>query len=164
MMVGKRFGKFFVIKKHHVYKYGLTQFQCRCNCGNRRIILGVHLADGRADEACDCHVLKPYTPPAKKPPTHKMRYTVLYTCWLRMKRRCLDKRDRGYRDYGGRGIAVCKRWQKSFDNFYADMGEKPSKRHSIDRINNDGNYKPSNCRWATPRQQVLNSRHCLKGK
>lgn len=77
-----------------------------------------------------------------------------YKIWAAMKRRCCDPKLICYENYGARGIAVCERW-KSFENFLADMGPRPSSEHSIDRVNNDGNYEPSNCRWAT--RQVQNS-------
>ncbi len=75
-----------------------------------------------------------------------------------MKDRCLDPNLKNYKDYGGRGITICNRWLCSFENFFSDMGKKTSPKHSLDRIDNDGNYEPSNCRWATKQQQQLNKR------
>jgi hypothetical protein len=80
----------------------------------------------------------------------------LYSTWRNMLGRCNNPKDAGYRRYGGRGIKVCKRWTKSFAAFVKDMGPKPSPKHSIDRRNNDGNYKPGNCRWATMKEQQRN--------
>jgi len=92
-----------------------------------------------------------------------------YRIWSSMKRRCLNPKDLGWERYGGRGITVCAEWQASFDAFLAYMGPRPSLAHSIDRIDNDGNYEPGNVRWATWSQQNANKRpsprkpECTKG-
>lgn len=89
--------------------------------------------------------------------THGMARTPLYKVWSEMKRRCKNPNDPKYKYYGARGISVCASWD-SFENFYRDMGERPTPKHSIDRINNDGNYEPENCRWATALEQRHNQR------
>lgn len=81
-----------------------------------------------------------------------------YKTWRSMKSRCLNPKNPAYHNYGGRGIYVCPQWVNSFEVFLRDMGKKPTETHSIDRINNNGNYEPSNCRWATPLEQSSNLR------
>jgi hypothetical protein len=87
---------------------------------------------------------------------HGMCYTPTYRSWQNMKRRCYDTNNNRYKYYGGRGISVCDRWLESFANFYADMGKKPSPKHTIERKRTDGNYEPSNCAWATRAEQNRN--------
>jgi hypothetical protein len=97
---------------------------------------------------------------------HGLSHHPLYHTYIGMVNRCLNPNSHSYNYYGGRGIAVCKRWlgKNGFKNFIADMGNKPSPKHSIDRYpNNDGNYEPSNCRWATQKQQTNNKRNPFAG-
>jgi hypothetical protein len=87
---------------------------------------------------------------------HGKSFSPEYWAWYRIKRRCFDPDYHNYPRYGARGITVCDRWKDSFENFLSDMGERPTKEHSIDRINNNGNYEPENCRWATAQVQGRN--------
>lgn len=91
-----------------------------------------------------------------------MTHTVEYQCWHQMKKRCYYKGHIRFARYGGRGIVVCDRWKDSFENFFADMGYRPFG-YSLERKNNDGNYEPSNCMWATPKEQANNRSSNLKG-
>lgn len=93
----------------------------------------------------------------KQRATHKMSHKPTYTAWRSMKARCLNKNTASYKDYGGRGITICKRWLESFENFIEDMGTKPNGMQ-LDRIKNDKGYSKENCRWSTPSENSNNRR------
>lgn len=134
---------------------------CKCVCGNTALVRLTQLTSG-VTQSCGCLRSELAANRARQRTIHgharKRNETVEYRAWSHMKYRCYDKRSESYKDYGGRGIKVCDRWLESFSNFLEDMGLKPSPFLSIDRIENDGNYEPSNCRWATKSQQCSNQR------
>lgn len=131
----------------------------QCICG---VIKEVNIADIRNGSSKSCGCLRTETT-VKRFTTHGYGSQAKglipeYNTWLGMKQRCYNKKCACYSYYGGRGIRVCKRWKHSFSNFLADMGRKPGPDYSIDRINVNGNYEPSNCRWATKKEQAINTR------
>jgi hypothetical protein len=128
---------------------------CRCDCGKLTRVVGENIF---RTSSCGCLKSEKMKREAFRHGHNRPgRRSLTYVSWSQMLARVRAKTGRRWIDYGARGITVCKRWEK-FENFLADMGERPSRAHSIDRKNNDGNYTPENCRWATPRQQRLNQR------
>lgn len=120
----------------------------RCDCGAEKNVGLLNLVAGRT-KSCGCQR-------GKAPPnaTHRMTGSPTYIVWLAMRQRCADRNSRNYQKYGAKGVTVCERWQ-NFENFLADMGERPSGA-TLDRIDNRRGYEPGNCRWATQRMQQRN--------
>jgi hypothetical protein len=157
-LVGRRFGRLVVSHRHgtRVQPNGCKRptFGCVCDCGQRVVVAGTNLRSGNS-RSCGC--LRAEMTAAKTKPTHGGSYTREYQSWAQAKCRCADPNHHAYKDYGGRGIAMCAAWRESFETFRRDMGPRPAGT-SIDRINNDGDYEPGNCRWATRSQQQRNKR------
>lgn len=132
---------------------------CRCDCGTEIIALGGQLRFG-SPKSCGC-LSREITSQRNYKHGHrfrKMRKSAEYETWKGIRKRCsVSKEHQDYKYYAGRGIKVCERWS-NFETFLADMGPRPSNSHSLDRIDPDGNYEPSNCRWATPVEQANNKR------
>jgi hypothetical protein len=150
---GMKFGRLTVIGFSERRKSG-NYFKSICDCGKEVICRKDALYTGK-QRSCGC-LLKELSGARLR--THGLRNTPEYEAWAHMLRRCYTPTTKHFDNYGGRGITVCDRWRHSFENFLADMGFRPSSKHSLDRINNDGNYEPSNCRWATFIQQCNNTR------
>src|SRR5215207_4952752 len=148
-LTGKTYGKLTVLKYNGHNFHRAIMWLCQCSCGNIKSVIGSELKRGRV-RSCGC--LFRYNNL-----THGRSYTYEYQCWADMLQRCNNKNSNNYKYYGARGITVCERWRK-FENFYADMGERPNDNYSLDRINNDGNYEPNNCRWTTTDIQAQNKR------
>lgn len=146
-LTGRKFG-LWTVESFAGYSGKNRVWHCVCDCGTKQIVF--------------CNFGKRKNPGCQKclprGRTHGFSNTPTYQSWASMRARCSRKNHVNYDDYGGRGIAVCERWF-SFELFLADMGERPSKKHSIDRFpNKNGNYEPGNCRWATQTEQMRNTR------
>jgi len=156
---GKTFGNLYVVYRvdNIVLSSGreFVAWKCKCKCGNEVVVSSNHLKTGHT-KSCGCKKKE------RKPTnfiTHGMSHLPEYRIWLGMKNRCYNSNLKEYYHYGRRGIKVCDRWLESFENFYEDMGERPSNRYTIERHNVNGDYGPSNCSWETYSVQSRNKRN-----
>lgn len=157
--IGDVFGRLTVISLHHTKKYtnpsginkNIEYYLCKCECGNMIITSKDHLKRGRT-RSCGCLFSETHT-------KHNIRHTRIYRIWCLMKSRCYSKNSNSYYNYGARGIRICKEWKENPMAFYdwaVANGYKDNL--SIDRIDNNGNYEPSNCKWSTKQEQNKNQR------
>ena len=151
-LTGKRFGRLVARTFHDTISTG-ARWICNCDCGNTSIVTANNL---RAKQTISCGCYRRETT-SKRFRVHGKRWTREYNVWLCAKNRCFNPRCKTYPDYGGRGIQMCDEWKHSFNAFLEHMGKCPEGM-TLDRINNDGNYEPANCRWTTVQTQNNNQR------
>ena len=165
-LIGQRFGKLIVIQRMNNDKWGGTRWLCKCDCKNKKeiIVFGSNLRRQKT-QSCGC-LQKERTSAINRNNQYSLKHGYaresiglqIYKIWASMKQRCINSNDRNYHNYGGRGIIVCERWLK-FPNFLEDMGKNWKPGLMIERKNNDKEYSPGNCYWATRKQQNRNKRN-----
>lgn len=148
---GRQFGRLTVTEESG-RKHSRITWLCICECGNEIVLTSNRLLHPQGTKSCGCIRSEKS---AEKATSHGMSGTRIYEIWTGMKARCGRKGHKNYQRYGGRGITLCERW-RDFENFYEDMKEGYEDHLTIDRKDNDGNYEPDNCRWATTQQQMSN--------
>lgn len=165
-LVGEQFGRLAVIARAPNGPSGQTAWRCRCDCGVFTDVVTSALKSPRAPtRSCGCLKREADAALARRMTKHgyagrgRRRYrTPEYNAWAAAKSRCTNPRNERYLDYGGRGITMCRAWLNSFERFLADVGPRPSPRHSLDRRDNERGYEPGNVRWATRTEQDANKR------
>jgi hypothetical protein len=156
LIIGQKFGRLTIINEAGK-QYGIRCWNVLCDCGNHKVVSGYSIRIG-ATKSCGC--LRREVASASKT-THDRYNTREHNSWRGMIERCNNPKNNHFHVYGGRGITVCDRWME-FNNFLEDMGEKPSPNHQIDRIDNDGIYSPSNCKWSTRSENARNKQNSVK--
>lgn len=155
-LTNRRFGRLIAISIDGTNKHGYNLWKCECDCGNITFLPAGSLVSG-GTKSCGClHREKVLSRQTLDRTIHGMYRTPTHYSWSKMLERCYNPNHIHYKNYGGRGIIVCDEW-KDFRNFYIDMGERPEGK-TLDRIDNEDNYKLSNCRWATAKEQSSNRR------
>lgn len=150
-MIGKQFGRWTVTCIDEFSSKKALKYICKCECGKIKSIAGAELRRGRS-KSCGCLQLESVS-------KHNMSYSRLYGIWGGMKDRCYNKNEKHYKEYGFRGISVCKEWKEDFNSFYEwAMSNGYSEKLTIDRIDVNGDYEPNNCRWITKEEQNRNKR------